>query len=147
MSTEFDYKYIKPLLKDENLEGNILKCTFQAINQSEPMVAKHVLIVAEQENELVDSTKSYSTQYKMSKAWNSLFKSSTEKIVSIYDQIPLTGNQRLLENKISNQPIETEFKITSKIIKESVVYAFKNIAIYYTFDGSKWIYAPNAECY
>ena len=145
MSTEFDYKYIKPLLKEDNLEGNILKCTFQAINQTEPLVAKHVLVVAEQDIEIIDSTKSYTTQHKISKAWHSLFNPPTEKIDSIYDQIPLTGNQRLLENRISNQPID--FRITSKLLKQSVVFAFKNIASSYTFDGSKWVYAPNAESY
>jgi hypothetical protein len=145
MTKEFDYKYIKPLLKDDNLEGNILKCTFQATNQDEPLVAKHVLVVTEQENEITDSTKSFSTQHKISKVWNSLFKPTSKKIDSIYDQIPLTGNQRLLENRISNQHID--FRITSKLLKQSVVFAFKNIAPYYRFDGSKWIYAPQTESY
>ncbi len=144
MTTEFNYKYIKPLLKEENLDGNILKCTFQASNQDLPLVAKHVLILSELDDESNDLIVSKNESFKISSAWKSLFKSNQkkEKVVSIYDQIPLTGNQRLLENRTLN-PTENN-NLSTKIIKEAVVNAFKNIASYYVFDGNQWVYAPNS---
>lgn len=145
MASEYTYKYIKPLLKEECLIGNILKCTFQAPNQKLPLEAKHVLIISENEDEFKDVEVSKTHNTKLSIAWNSLFKSQKNNTVSIYEQIPLTGNQRLLENRLSN--VSHNYHLSTNIIKEAVVNAFKNIAAYYVFDGTKWIYEPHSECY
>lgn len=85
MLNAFQYKFIQPILVNEYIEGNLLKCTFKTANEEQPIQATHVLIL----------------------------------------DFPFPNNQLML---------------SSKLLKEGVINAFKNISNAYHWNGKRWEY-------